>query len=118
MKAPANGTTSTHAPTEGLDRKAVEPDAPQIVFFWAPLCGACEAVALMLDVLALKWARRVKVVEVNVDDEPVVANTFDVRSIPTLVATRDREVVDVWTGAGGLEALEGLFVRLADPLPR
>lgn len=117
MEAFANGNNPVHAVRDGLGGAGVEPEMPLVLFFWAPMCGACEAVALMLDVLALKWGHRVKVLEVNVDDEPALAAAFQVRGVPALVGVRGAEMVDARIGAGDPEALEGLFARLAGPLP-
>jgi thioredoxin 2 len=70
-----------------------------LVDLWAPWCGPCRYVSPMLEELARDYAGRLKVVKVNVDQNPQVASAFDARSIPTLVVIRDGRMVDRVVGA-------------------
>lgn len=76
-------------------------DTKQLVLIdlWAPWCGPCRMVAPVLEQLAGKYAGRIKVVKVNVDDNPRTAQTYDARSIPTLVFAKNGTVVDRVIGA-------------------
>jgi thioredoxin 2 len=65
-----------------------------LVDLWAPWCGPCRFVAPVLEQLSKDYAGRLKVVKVNVDDNPRLAAAFDARSIPTLVVLKDGRVVD------------------------
>ena len=78
-----------------------------LVDLWAPWCGPCLQVAPVLERLAARYAGRLKVVKVNVDDNPQAAARFDARSIPTLVFWRDGAVVDRQVGAAGEHVLAG-----------
>lgn len=82
-------------------------DTKQLVLIdlWAPWCGPCKMVAPVLEQLASRYAGRIKVVKVNVDDNPRSAQTYDARSIPTLVFARDGQVVDRVIGAQPAPAL-------------
>lgn len=100
--------------TETFDAEVVEAGIPVVVDFWAPWCGPCRVIGPVLDELAAKWAGKVKVVKLNVDEEPALAEAFQVRGIPTVVAMRGRDVVDVQVGASGRGKLEQLFVGLAE----
>jgi thioredoxin 2 len=66
-------------------------DTTQLVLvdLWAPWCGPCRMVAPILERLASQYAGRVKVVKVNVDDNPRTSARFDAQSIPTLVMLRN-----------------------------
>jgi thioredoxin 2 len=82
--------------TFGLEAKS---SVAVLVDLWAPWCGPCRYVSPMLEELARDYAGRLKVVKVNVDQNPQLASAFDARSIPTLVVIRDGRVVDRVVGA-------------------
>ena len=73
--------------------------AAVLVDLWAPWCGPCRFVSPILEELARDFAGRLKVVKVNVDDNPDLARRFDAMSIPTLVVLRGGRVVDRVVGA-------------------
>ena len=66
---------------------------------WAPWCGPCRMVAPVLERLAERYSGRLKVVKVNVDDNPATARVYDASSIPTLVMIRDGKAVGRVVGA-------------------
>ncbi len=76
-------------------------DTTQLVLLdlWAPWCGPCRMVAPVLEQLATQYAGRVKVVKVNVDDNPATAQRFGAQSIPLLVFLRGGTEVDRVVGA-------------------
>ena len=78
-----------------------------LVDLWAPWCGPCRIVGPILEDLAREYAGRLKVVKVNVDDNPRLAQALDARSIPTLVVLRDGRVVDRIVGAAPKSDLVG-----------
>ena len=70
-----------------------------LVDLWAPWCGPCRFVSPILEELARDFAGRLKVVKVNVDENPALSRRFDALSIPTMVILRDGRVVDRVVGA-------------------
>jgi thioredoxin 2 len=70
-----------------------------LVDLWAPWCGPCRIVGPILEQLAAEYAGRLKVVKVNVDENPRLARQFQATSIPTLVVLKDGEPVDRVVGA-------------------
>lgn len=106
-------TSPIQITTENFDQEVINSTIPVVVDFWAPWCGPCRAIGPILEELANQWAGQVKVAKLNVDEEPELAGAFQVRSIPTIVAMKGKDVVDVQVGFGGQKALEKLFSNLA-----
>ena len=79
---------------------------PVVVDFWAAWCGPCRMVAPVLAELAEKHAGRVKVVKVDVEENPDLGARFGARSIPLLVVMREGREVDRIVGALPGPALE------------
>ena len=76
-----------------------------LIDLWAPWCGPCRMVAPVVERLAVRYAGKVKVVKVNVDDNPQTAARFDARSIPTLAMVRGGQTVGRIIGAQPERAL-------------
>ena len=94
---------------------AVDTSRLVLVDLWAPWCGPCRMVAPVLERLAERYAGRVKVVKVNVDDSPATARQFDASSIPTLVFLRHGKPVDRVVGAQPESALANRIDALLGP---
>jgi thioredoxin 2 len=71
---------------------------PVLVDAWAPWCGPCHMIAPIIDQLAAELAGRVRIVKLNVDDNPETAARFGLRSIPTLLVLKDGREVDRLVG--------------------
>jgi thioredoxin 2 len=84
---------------------ATDANVPVLVDLWAPWCGPCRMVAPILEQLAVERAGRIKVVKVNVDDEPQVSARFGVQGIPTMLLFEHGELVGRQTGAAPAPAL-------------
>ena len=79
--------------------KETAASVPVLVDFWAPWCGPCQMVSPALERLADKYAGRLKLVKVNVDEAPRTARRFDTASIPTLAILRGGRELDRTVGA-------------------
>jgi thioredoxin 1 len=76
-------------------------ETPVLVDFWAEWCGPCKMITPVLEDIASEHGGRIRIVKLNVDDNPNVARRYDVMSIPTLLIFVDGEVKKRLVGAKG-----------------
>ncbi len=77
-----------------------------LVDFFAPWCGPCKMMAPTIEKLAGEYEGKVKVGEINVDENSEVSMKYEIQSIPTLIFFKDGEVVDKMVGFQSEEALK------------
>jgi thioredoxin 1 len=77
-----------------------------MVDFWAEWCGPCRAVSPILDQIASEHPEKLKIVKLNVDDNPQTAMQYQITSIPAMKVFRGGEVVKTIIGAKPKPALE------------
>ena len=94
-----------------FDQEVLKSETPVLVDFWAEWCGPCHAVAPILEKIAEERAGELRLVKVNIDEEPEIAERYGIASIPTMVLFKDGEPAAAAIGAqpkGALEAQLGL----------
>lgn len=84
---------------DSFEREVLQSDLPVLIDFWAPWCGPCKAIAPIVDDLAKEYAGRLKVVKMNVDDNPRTPSRYGVRGIPNLILFKGGQVRDQIVGA-------------------
>ena len=82
-----------------FEAEVLKSDKPAIIDFWAEWCGPCRAIAPIIKDLAAEYGDRVKVVKMDIDANPSTPGQFSVRSIPTVLAFKDGQVVEQIVGA-------------------
>lgn len=101
--------------TTGAFEKVAKQAAPVLIDFWAPWCGPCRMQGPILDQVSDALGGKAIIAKVNVDEEPQLAATFGVQSIPTLVVLKGGQVAKRWIGVQQapvlVEALEAAGAR-------
>lgn len=82
-----------------FEKEVLEANLPVLVDFWAAWCGPCRMVAPVLDDLAKDMSDKIKIVKINVDENPETPTVYQVRSIPTLILFKKGEAVSTLVGA-------------------
>ncbi len=93
------------ATEENFKSEVIESSQPVLVDFGAEWCGPCKMIAPAIEELAADFDGKAKVVKVNVDEQPKLAEEYGVRSIPTLLFFRDGKVREQLVGAAQKDAL-------------
>jgi len=88
-----------------FDAEVRQSDVPVVVDFWAEWCGPCRQIGPSLEELAVEYAGRVKIVKVNVDENPDSPAQLGVRGIPALFLFKNGQVVSNKVGAAPKAAL-------------
>ena len=91
--------------------KATVAQGVTLVDFWAPWCGPCKMIAPTLDELAGELQGRARIAKVNVDDNPEVAGSFGIMSIPTLLLFKDGQPVGKLVGAQPKASLKAFVAQ-------
>ena len=100
----SDSTTTLTAGT--FDEVVNTSEKPILVDFWAEWCGPCKAIAPSLEELSEEMSNKLKVVKINVDENPSTSQAYSIRSIPALMIFKDGQKISEKMGALPKSALE------------
>jgi len=84
---------ATHKVSDtSFESDVLKSDKPVVVDFWAEWCGPCKAIGPALEEIATSLGEKVKVVKLNIDENPRVPSQYGIRGIPTLMVFKGGQV--------------------------
>ncbi|MBI2060059.1 MAG: thioredoxin [Nitrospirae bacterium] len=84
---------------DSFDKDVLKSPVPVLVDFWAEWCAPCRAISPMVEELAKEYDGKLKVVKMNVDDNPGTPSKYQVMGIPTLILFKAGSPIDQVVGA-------------------
>ena len=94
---------------DNFESEVLKSDKPVLLDFWASWCGPCKMLSPIISQIAEKYEGKVKVGKVNVDDEPELANAFQVSSIPMVAVMKNGKLVNASVGYRPIEQIEAML---------
>lgn len=98
-----------HTTDAAFDTDVVKSSEPVLLDFWAEWCTPCKMIAPILDVIADEYKDRLRVVKLNIDENPKTPPKYNVRGIPTLLLFRNGTVAAQQVGAVSKTQLESFL---------
>ena len=82
-----------------FESEVINSDKPVVIDFWAEWCGPCKEIAPILDEIADEMKDKIKVVKMNIDENPNTPQKYGVRGIPTLMLFNKGKLIDTKVGS-------------------
>ncbi len=89
----------TQITDDTFEQEVLQCDTPVLVDYWAEWCGPCKAIGPVLEDVAPEYAGKVKIVKLNIDENPATPPKYGIRSIPTLMIFKNGTVESTKLGA-------------------
>ena len=88
-----------HISDESFEEEVLRSERPVLIDYWAEWCGPCKMIAPVLEEIANEYSDRLKVVKLNIDDNPQTPPKYGIRGIPTLMVFKNGQVEATKVGA-------------------
>ena len=98
-----------HTTDATFEQDVVKSAQTVLLDFWAEWCGPCKMIAPLLDTIATEYKDQLRVVKLNIDENPKTPPKFNIRGIPTLLLFRDGTVAAQQVGAVSKAQLESFL---------
>ena len=96
-----------------FEKEVIQSDRPVLVDLWAPWCGPCIAMEPAIKELGTEFDGKVDIAKLNVDENPDLAQSLDVMSIPTMLVFKDGKQVERIVGLTANDKLAGILAAHA-----
>ena len=94
-----------------FEHEVLKSEKPVLVDFWAAWCAPCRMLSPTVEAIAEQYSGSVAVVKLNVDDNPATAETYQIRSIPTLILFSEGKEVERVIGAASKESMSRMIEK-------
>ena len=103
---------TTDVTDANFDEEVLKSQQPVVLDFWAEWCAPCRQISPIIKQLAEDYDGKVKVVKMNIDENPETPGKYGVRAIPTVLAFNNGQVVEQLQGARPKAAFEEMVNKL------
>jgi|TARA_B100000809_G_C14783218_1_gene403751 thioredoxin 1 len=91
---------------DNFEKDIAESKVSVLVDFWAEWCGPCKQIGPILEEIAIEHESKIKVLKINIDENPQTPQKYGVRGIPTLLLFKKGKLIDTKVGSLPKSSLE------------
>ena len=85
---------------DSFEDEVVNSPTPVLIDFWAEWCGPCKEIAPILEEISNEMENKIKIIKINIDENPNIPNQYGIQSIPTLIIFKKGEPIATKIGSG------------------